>query len=33
MLFDDDDPTAGEAERRSVVAPAQRSPHAKYLTR
>jgi hypothetical protein len=29
MLFDDDDPAAGEAERRSVVAPAQRSPRAK----
>jgi hypothetical protein len=29
LLFDDDDPVAGEAERRSVVAPAQRSPRAK----
>ena len=29
MLFDDDDPAAGEAVRRSVVAPAQRSPRAK----
>ena len=29
MLFDDDDPAAGEAERRSVVAPAQRSPRAR----
>jgi hypothetical protein len=29
LLFDDDDPAAGEAERRSVVAPAQRSPRAK----
>jgi Transposase DDE domain len=29
MLFDDDDPAASEAERRSVVAPAQRSPRAK----
>jgi transposase len=29
MLFDDDDLAAGEAERRSVVAPAQRSPRAK----
>ncbi len=29
MLFDDDDPAAGEAARRSVVAPAQRSPRAK----
>jgi hypothetical protein len=29
MLFDDDDPAAGEAEPRSVVAPAQRSPRAK----
>src|SRR6266508_127581 len=28
MLFDDDDAAAGEAERRSVVAPAQRSPRA-----
>ena len=29
ILFDDDDPAAGEAARRSVVAPAQRSPRAK----
>jgi len=29
MLFEDDDPAAGEARRRSVVAPAQRSPRAK----
>jgi len=29
LLFDDDDPAAGEAERRSMVAPAQRSPRAK----
>ncbi len=28
MLFDDDDPAAAEAARRSVVAPAQRSPRA-----
>ena len=28
MLFDDDDPAAGEALRTSVVAPAQRSPQA-----
>lgn len=28
LLFDDDDPAAGEARRRSVVAPAQRSPRA-----
>src|ERR1700675_573444 len=35
MLFDDDDPAAGEATRRSVVAPAQRSPRAqaKALTK
>ena len=35
MLFDDDDPAAGEAARRSVVAPAQRSPRAtaKALTK
>ena len=35
MLFDDDDPAAGEALRRSVVAPAQRSPRAqaKALTK
>jgi Transposase DDE domain len=29
LLFDDDDHAAAEAERRSVVAPAQRSPRAK----
>jgi hypothetical protein len=29
MLFDDNDPAAAEAARRSVVAPAQRSPRAK----
>jgi Transposase DDE domain len=29
MLFDDDDPAAADAERRSMVAPAQRSPRAK----
>jgi hypothetical protein len=28
LLFDDDDPAAGEARRASVVAPAQRSPRA-----
>jgi hypothetical protein len=28
ILFDDDDPTAVDAARRSVVAPAQRSPRA-----
>lgn len=28
ILFDDDDPEAGEAQRDSVVAPAQRSPKA-----
>jgi hypothetical protein len=28
LLFDDDDPAAAEAARTSVVAPAQRSPHA-----
>jgi len=35
MLFDDDDPAAGEAERRSPVAPARRSPRAqaKALTK
>ena len=35
MLFDDDDPAAGEALRRSVAAPAQRSPRAqaKALTK
>jgi len=32
MLFDDDDPTAAEAGRRSVVAPAQRSPQAQRKT-
>jgi hypothetical protein len=30
ILFDDDDREAGEAMRRSVVAPAQRSPQAKH---
>jgi hypothetical protein len=29
MLFDNDDPAAAEAQRRSVVAPAQRSPRAR----
>jgi len=29
MLFDDDDPQAAEAARKSVVSPAQRSPQAK----
>jgi hypothetical protein len=29
LLFDDDDPTAAEAARASIVAPAQRSPRAK----
>src|SRR3970282_2980482 len=33
MLFDDDDPVAAEAARRSVVAPAQRSPRAKAKAR
>ena len=28
MLFEDDDPEAGEALRSSIVAPAQRSPSA-----
>lgn len=28
LLFDDDEKAAGEAQRTSVVAPAQRSPHA-----
>ena len=28
LLFDDDDKTAAEAQRASVVAPAQRSPRA-----
>jgi len=28
MLFDDDEPAAGEALRPSIVAPAQRSPSA-----
>ncbi len=32
MLFDDDDPAAAEAARRSVVAPAQRSPRAQPKT-
>jgi hypothetical protein len=32
MLFDDDDPAAAEAARRSVVAPAQRSPRAQRKT-
>ena len=32
MLFDDDDPAAAEAGRRSVVAPAQRSPRAQRKT-
>jgi hypothetical protein len=30
LLFDDDDPTAAEAARTSVVAPAQRSPRAQH---
>jgi hypothetical protein len=30
MLFDDDDPAAGQALRTSVVAPAQRSPSAEH---
>lgn len=29
MLFDDDEPAAGEALRPSIVAPAQRSPSAR----
>lgn len=29
MLFDDDDPQAAEAARKSIVAPAERSPNAK----
>jgi len=29
MLFDDDDPATAEAQRRSIVAPAQRSPRAR----
>jgi transposase len=33
MLFEDDDPTAGEALRSSVVAPAQRSPRAQRKIR
>jgi hypothetical protein len=33
LLFDDDDKTAGEARRASVVAPAQRSPRAQRKTR
>jgi hypothetical protein len=30
ILFDDDDPAAAQAERRSPVAPAQRSPRAQH---
>jgi hypothetical protein len=30
MLFDDDDPAAAQAGRRSTVAPAQRSPRAQH---
>ena len=33
LLFDDDDKAAGEAQRASVVAPAQRSPRARRKTR
>jgi hypothetical protein len=33
LLFDDDDKAAAEAERRSVVAPAQRSPRAQAKAR
>jgi transposase len=33
MLFDDSDPSAGEALRSSVVAPAQRSPQARKKAR
>jgi hypothetical protein len=33
MLFEDDDPAAGQALRSSVVAPAQRSPRAKRKVR
>jgi transposase len=33
MLFDDADPTAGEALRSSIVAPAQRSPQAQSKAR
>jgi hypothetical protein len=33
LLFDDDDPAAAEAERRSIVAPAQRSPRAQAKAR
>ena len=33
LLFDDDDKAAGEAQRASVVAPAQRSPRAQRKTR
>lgn len=33
ILFEDDDPAAGEALRRSIVAPAQRSPSAKRKVR
>jgi hypothetical protein len=33
MLFDDDNKAAGEAQRTSVVAPAQRSPRAQRKAR
>ena len=33
LLFDDDDKAAGEAQRASVVAPAQRSPRAQRKAR
>jgi hypothetical protein len=33
MLFEDDDPAAGEAQRTSVVRPAQRSPRAQRKAR
>jgi hypothetical protein len=33
ILFEDDDPAAGEALRRSIVAPAQRSPSAQRKVR
>jgi len=33
MLFDDDNQAAGEAQRTSVVAPAQRSPRAQRKAR
>lgn len=33
MLFDDDEPAAGEALRTSIVAPAQRSPSAEDKAR